>query len=136
MGIERIIDAGGIAKILKLEDNIEECFPCTRGEWIQWLMSVVDQLDKIYIMGITTNEKLTGYFVVVNSVLPPLCDSVFALYSYSPKNVNENIEGLLLLKDWAKEQGAKSIKFMTKNVLAHKMYGFVETGNVEMEMVL
>ena len=135
MAIERITEPEQVASLLRFEDNAEDCFPCDRGEWIQWLMKAVVS-PKMLIIRVVENGQTTGYLVAQNQVSPPLTDSVYVIYSYSPKNVEKNKEALESLKEWSIECGAKKIKFDTKNILAHKLYGFKETGLVSMEMVL
>jgi hypothetical protein len=123
-------------RLLKFADNVADCFPCDRGAWIQWLTRAVAS-EKTFCMQILEPDKsVSGYVVAVDQVMPPLSDCVFVLYSYSEKNFRDNERVLEALKAWAAGCGAKRIRFTTDNVMAHKLYGFRETGRVVMEMVI
>ena len=116
------LEVEDIAKILHLNDNVTDYFPCDKGEWVQWLIQNVDNPD-LFIMGVVEDGEVTGYIVAINSVKPPLDDSVYVLYAWSAGfEMNKKI--LKNLIDWSKEKNARSIDFVTEDVVAHTAYGF------------
>lgn len=130
--IKRLTTAEEVTQLLSFQDNVEEIFPCTKGEWVQKLAKIVES-PKMWITVVMDEQgNITGYLVAQNCVNLPISDHVWILYSFSPKNVESNKEVKEVLKDWTRECGTKEIKFLTKNVQAHKFYGCKETGRVEM----
>jgi len=97
-----------IAQILKMDDPIEQVFPCDKGEWIQWLMQYVDN-PEVYMIG-NVEEKLLSYAVAVNMVTPPLSNTVTIIFMSEL-----NREFIDAIKIWGKEKGAKSIILQSKN---------------------
>lgn len=134
--IERVTEPGQVVRLLKFNDNVTDGFPCSRGAWIQWLTRAVASEKTFCVQILEPDRSVSGYLVAVDQVKPPLSDCVFVLYSYSEKNFRTNERVLDALKAWSAERGARRIRFTTNNVMAHKLYGFHETGRVVMEMVI
>ena len=108
-------EAGDIIKILKMDDHIEELFPCDKGEWIQWLMGILEN-PRFLIVG--TEDS---YLVASDNVMLPISASVSILMCYSNEgNVKE-------LKDavskWALNCGAREVRFITRDISMFMSYG-------------
>lgn len=71
-----------IAKILTLEDTLANHFPCSRGEWVQWLISQADN-PKINVIGDIVDNQIVGYMVLVNNVMPPVFNTCACLFVWS-----------------------------------------------------
>lgn len=134
--IKRLTEPNDIAKLMKFSDNVEEVFPCSRGEWVQWLMGNCAN-DGLFVMAVIDDrEEITGYLVARNQVLPPLSDCVYVKYAYLPGNIQENEPVKDELVKWAKNCKARRIILTAKDADALKPYGFEETGATGMEMIL
>ena len=116
------LESNDIAGILKLNDGVENIFPCDRGEWVQWLMANKDN-PKVLIIG---DGK--SYLVAVDTVQRPLNDSVTIIFFYSKSKFEDNIKNIKVLNDWAKEIGAKQIRFICKNIKVFEKYGASQIG--------
>jgi len=116
------LEVEDIAKLLKIDDDVTDYFPCDRGEWVQFLISQSRNPD-MFIIGAIEKDSPVGYMVAVNNVKPPLSDCVSVLFSKTA-GTEENNKALGMLIEWAKEKGAKSIQFVTDDVVGHSVYGF------------
>lgn len=117
------LDVDDIAKIMRLEDpDFLESFPCDLGEWVQYLIKMVDN-PNFYICGSVENGELLGYVVAVNAVLPPVSKFVNIAYYKSP-GYKEGLEILEDLEKWAAHIGAEEIIFSSKKVGVFEKYGF------------
>jgi len=123
-----------IAGIMQLDDGkLTEVFPCEIGEWVQFLIQHVDN-PNIFMMGEIEDDKLTGYFIAINAIAPPVNNSVSVLYSKTAgKEINKAFLDALI--DWSKEKGASSIDFITNNVVGCSVYGFRKKATL-MTMIL
>jgi hypothetical protein len=117
------LEVEDIVKILKLDDEtLTKVFPCEVGEWVQFLIQHVDNPNS-FMMGEMDGDKLTGYYIAINAIAPPINFSVSVLYSKTAgKETNKIFLDALI--DWAKEKGADSIDFITNNVVGCAVYGF------------
>jgi len=111
-----------ITKILQMDDHVENSFPCDKGQWVQWLISVVD--DPRYL--IIGTEK--SYLVAVNNIQRPLSDHVFILFFYSENDFESSIEIRDCLNDWALECGTTKIRFIGESITPFKKYGAKQMG--------
>lgn len=97
-----------IVKIMQLEHTGENTapLPCEKGEWVQWLVTQVDN-PKLNIVGEIQEGKIKGYEVLINNVLPPVFYSCSLLYLWSP--VDHRITHALVeaALEWKYEIGAK-----------------------------
>jgi len=108
-------DVDDIARILTFDDHIEDSFPCDKGEWVQWLMGLVD--DPRYL--IIGAEK--SYLVAVDTIQMPISDSVNIIFGYSKEgNIPELIKEV---KEWAKGRGAKRVLYVTNQKDLFNKYG-------------
>ena len=127
MIVERTTSSLEIAKIMNLSDErLEKQIPCTKGEWIQFLMAAVQ--NKNYGIWIAKEmEELMAYVVAVNVVSPPISSSIMILYSsfYSILSEDENKKVLELIKDWGRTCGAKKIFIQTEYPRIMGRYGFI-----------
>ena len=99
-----------IAKILDCEDEIENYFPCDRGEWIQWLMSIVDN-PKYFIAGVI-EDGVVGYVVAVDNAVKPFGDHVFIRFFHSSKNIEIDMEIKAALNKQARSKKAVRVRFV------------------------
>lgn len=99
------LEVEDIAKIMHLDDNVTDFFPCEKGEWVQWLIQNVDN-PRIFIIGNIEDNQIIGYFVALNNLMPPVFDyiSVIYLWSLSHKITHTLIEAG---KKWAIKNGVK-----------------------------
>jgi len=108
----RKLEVEDIAKILVIADHLEDHLTCTRGEWIQFLISQVDN-PKMHIIGdVDENGDIRGYMVLVNNILPPIFDSVVVLFVWTQHGSlccdRDIIRPLTSsARAWAKEIGAQ-----------------------------
>ena len=117
------LEAEEIAKILYLNDNkLTQVFPCEIGEWTQFLMQHIDNLN-FFMRGVLEGDKLIGYLVAINSIILPVNKSITVLYSKTAgREANHAVLDELI--EWSKEKGAVSIDFITDNPIGHTVYGF------------
>ena len=126
--IRRLIEPEEVALIIGISDDVEERYSCTRGEWVQMLVSICSD-PRIFIIGaFDLDNNMVGYAFCQSYVSPPISNGVHIIYAYSPDNEEDNELAMLEIKNWAKELGANKISATTKNseVLLGK-YGFKES---------
>lgn len=101
--------------ILNFSDDSENYLSCTRMEWVQWLVQQVglknDKLGVWVVRG--DDQRMMGYWVAVDSILPPLFFSVTVLYMCLPFQEDKS-EMMRQLEEWAKERGAQRIDINTR----------------------
>ena len=119
-----------IAKILKFDDPVfEDTFPCAVGDWVQFLMQHVDN-PKLLLLGIFEDDgDFIGYVVAYNSVLLPISRHITILY-YTGNGFQDADEGIEIIKDFATEANAESIRFQTKKPDEFEKYGFTSYGTM------
>ena len=117
-----------IMLLLKVEDTVEEMYKCSRGEWIQFLISIIQSPNIMILASVDKDNIINSYTIVQNAIAPPLSNSVHIIYAFSSNN-KDNIEIFNTIKNWALSLGAKKITATSKlNVLDKiKKYGFIET---------
>lgn len=106
----RELETKDIANLLSLndDDNIKITLPCSKGEWNQWLMDVVNE-DRIKIVGSFDDSdfsKVKGYGVFLNNVIYPVFDYVIVIFLWT-ENHRQTKEIIDYGKDWTKELGAR-----------------------------
>ena len=106
-----------IVKLKTLDDGIEEILPCTRAEWIQWLMANVRNPGVLIIGG----EK--SYLVAVDAVHRPVSDHIFILFFYSGGDAVENRELKAAVDAWAREKGTENVRFLCRDLAPFEKYG-------------
>ena len=116
-----------IAGILQLKDNFMESFPCDKGEWVQWLISNVEN-PRILIIGNVIDNEIKSYLVAHDSVMLPLSDHVFILFFYSGSDIDSNMEIRDMLNDWARSKGANAIRFICQDIAVFEKYGAEQVG--------
>jgi len=114
--------ANDIAKILQMDDHVEDFFPCDKGEWVQWLQSIVEN-PRFLIIGTETS-----YLVAVNNVQRPVSDHVFILFFHSKSPLEQNLEIRDYLNEWALECGTKKIRFIGKEIEVFEKYDAKQYG--------
>jgi len=111
MEIKKVDDPYEVAKLIKFKDNAEECFPCERGEWIQWLVDAVKSPKLCLYIQYKEGFRIAGYAVAMDAVFPPLSDSVDLIYITGG---DETVKSLLRhLARWAKSCRAAKIMCRT-----------------------
>ena len=99
-----------VAEILSVYNNLENprsILPCSSGEFVQWLISVVDN-PKIGIWGKQQPVGVSSYIVAVNNIIPPISNYITVI-QFEGDDLNE-VE--LLFKEvfkWQELIGAKEI---------------------------
>jgi len=111
-----------IAGIMQLEDNIAESFPCEKGEWVQWLISNVEN-PRVLIIGNIIGGEIKSYLVALDNVFPPLSIQVNILFFYSRGDMEQNMEIINMLNNWAKKRGAKGVRGICQNIRVYEKYG-------------
>ena len=122
------LEVEDITKIMSLKDEVfDELFPCSIGEWVQFLIQNVDN-PNLFIIGSIENGVLTGYCVSYYVELP-ISKSASTLYSKtSGKETNK--KALAMMIEWAKEKRADAIDIITNNPIGHSVYGFKKKATV------
>lgn len=123
-----------VALLVTAEDNVAEALSCDRDAWIQWLVENAAQPGLWVLAAVDEARQVRGYIVALDNVHPPLGDAVQVLYACSAGDMATNRAALEMLTAWARECGAKRVRFVTKDPAVHQVYGFRETGHVVMEM--
>lgn len=96
-----------VIKILQTDDDVlEKLMPCTKGEWVQFLCQNIDN-PKFEILGEMKDNVLESYIVLIDSIIPPVFDSVVILYLFSPENHKTTRMLVEKGKEWAIKIGAK-----------------------------
>lgn len=142
MIVEKTENPNDIVAILKIPDNrLEKQFPCTKLEWVQWLIGMVAKENAIGIWVVREIESgaMLGYVVAVNSIAPPISDSAMILYSNICFVESEDANRLAVekIKEWSQEIGAKKLILFTDHPDLSRKYGFVDIkGVIAMTMEL
>jgi len=116
-----------IAGIMQLEDYATKSFPCERGEWVQWLISNVEN-PRVLIIGNVIDGEIKSYLVAVDNVGLPLSVQVNIFFFYSGGDTDSNMEIRDMLNDWARERGAKIIRFICQDITMFEKYGAEQKG--------
>jgi hypothetical protein len=110
----RVYDRNDIAKIKDMPDNVENVFPCDKGEWVQFLMEFVDNPDFL-IVG-TDNS----YLVAHNNIMRPLSNEVWILYFHSRRDSTETImEIRAAVNNFARRCGTTHIRYISDRPFEH-----------------
>jgi len=129
MELKLVKEVKDIVALLDLEDNIEDYFPCDKGEWNQWLMQIIMvENTRIKVWLALEKEVIQGYIVVVDNRNLPISDDFFIMYVYSGLNFYKNKKLLDQLIEEIKKEGGKKIIANTKNPELLKKYGFKNIG--------
>jgi len=116
-----------IAGIMQLKDNFMESFPCEKGEWVQWLISNVEN-PRVLIVGNVIDGEIKSYLVALDNVIPPLSVQVHILFFYSGGDMEQNMAMINMLNNWAKEKGALKIRGVCQNIKVFEKYGAEQKG--------
>jgi len=116
-----------IAGIMQLDDNVTDSFPCDKGQWVQWLISNVEN-PRVLIIGNVIDGEIKSYLVALDNVILPLSIQVNILFFYSGGDIDANIKIFDILNDWAREKGAKTIRGVCQNIKVFEIYGAEQTG--------
>ena len=114
--------------LLVLEDDVEKYIPCTRTEWVQWLVQVLEnKLDKVGIW-VEHNEegKVIGYAVALDAVILPISKTVAVIYTWAKSGRQVVKDGLALIEEWAIDAGAEDLTIATEMPRLFIPYGFLE----------
>jgi len=135
MIVEKTESVKDIAEILRIsDDRLEKQLPCTKGEWVQWLMTMIGKKNAIgvWIAREEENKPILGYVVAVNSIAPPISNSVLILYSTICLVGSDEVNGIAIekIKSWASELGAKKLSLFTDHPQISRRYGFVESEGI------
>lgn len=123
------LDVEEIAGIMRLDDGVTESFPCDRGEWVQWLISNVEN-PRVLIVGNIIDGEINSYLVAVDSVRLPLSVQVHILFFYSRRDIDANIKIFDMLNDWARERGALKVRGICQDIKVFEKYGAEQKGIV------
>jgi len=111
-----------IAGIMQLNDSVTESFPCEKGEWVQWLISNVEN-PRVLIIGNVIDSEIKSYLVALDSVVPPLSIQVNILFFYSGGDMDGNMAMINTLNNWAKKRGAVKVRGICRNIRVFEKYG-------------
>ncbi len=106
MMIKKLQTPDDVSILFNIIDDVEWQFPCDRSAWIQWLVEQIVN-PKIGVWAAIEDDIVSGYLVMLDSIAPPISDSVVVLYLWSPQS--HKITRLLIeeAKKWTQEIGAK-----------------------------
>ena len=134
MNVYKTTDPEDISSILNLvDDRLEGQIPCSKIEWVQWLMQNIDKEEFLAIWVAKESQMLMGYMVALNALYPPISASIMILYQsfFSLKDEENQHKGELVLaqvKKWAMNLGATKISIVTKYPRINSKFGFKEEG--------
>jgi len=134
--VTRLETGEEIAYLLGVNDDVEKYFPCSRAEWVQWLVSQAHNPGIGIWVGYDDYKDIESYIVCVNTIAPPLSHEIFILYAWSRMGVDRNQEAFGEVIEWAQAIGATGIRAEAlgdgqKQVM--EGYGFKQVG-IMMEM--
>jgi len=137
MKLERIISPLGISELIKVQDNgIEKKFFCSKGEWIQWLISIIEKQEIIGVWAVREEEgkPIKGYVVGINSIAPPISNSVMLLYSSICYANSEDANRLAVeaIVNWGRTLGAREVALFTDHPDLSSKYGFKRIDGIPM----
>lgn len=119
--IKRLKTKEEIAKLLGLQDNAEEYFPCSRGEWIQWLGERADSPKVAIWARFKDDECISSYVVAFDMVNLPLSRHVFIVYLSSLLEFKEFLDPII---EWSRSLGATSVRGITDIEGVFDKHGF------------
>ena len=93
-----------ITQILNIPD--ESPLPCDKGQWVQWLVSQVEN-PKVKITGkVNDARRLIAYIVILDNIILPLFDNIVALHIWTMDH-RDTHELAQVFIDWGRKIGAK-----------------------------
>lgn len=127
-----------VAKLIAIKnDNIEKSFSGSRGEIIQYFVSVLESgNDNIKIWVSMDGDKINAYAIAINNVIPPIADEIFIAHAYSVAGAEVTKALLENIIKWAKKIGALKITMMTEYPEHFESYGFKNKLLSFMEIIL
>ena len=133
--IKKLETAEELAGLLAVKDDVEKFFPCSHGEWVQWLVGQADNSGLAVWASLDEQNKIDSYIVVVNNVRPPISRHLAILYVWSGLGADKNAAVLEEIKDWGKSMGAVSIRAIVPEPRAYAKYGFkTEKAVIELKL--
>lgn len=151
MKVERITDIKLATSILGLEDNglqINVLTPmeCSKAEWVQWIIDSIQFNDGNFLrlFAISDNNKIKGYMVATNCVVPPV--SRYFIINYQAffglsddDGIKYGLSALEEVKKWAIQCGCRKIFISCLNEAQtrfYQRYGFHRLPDINMLMEL
>lgn len=125
-----------VVMVSKYKDNFDELTDSlSRSEMIQLLMNGLTVPDSIVAWGVFDNaNRLKGYLVALNAIMPPLSKAVTIIYAHSTAPTRAQKQVLDCVEAWAKELGATNMIIQTTAPSAlYTKYGFKDTGMIMMD---
>lgn len=104
--IKKLQTPDDISMLFTVVDDVERQFPCDRSSWIQWLVEQISN-PKIGVWAAIEDNIAAGYLVMLDSMAPPISDSVVVLYLWSPSSHKITRSLIEEAKKWAQTIGAK-----------------------------
>ncbi len=130
MSVKRLKTIEEVAKLLGVQDDVGEYFPCGRGEWVQWLVSQADNERFAIWANFDEAGKIDSYIVALDNIEPPISDSLFIPYAWSVLGQEQNEQVLAEVVKWGKERGAKRIRAMAVDPEKLEKYGFSKRAEI------
>jgi len=109
-----------ITPILMLEHDIEDYIVGEKGEWVQWLVQMLEMPNLSQVWIETTGDRITGYMVLMDVAYLPLSDSVVIFYHWPETPVDEFVKQAVI---WASALG-RTLRVRTKDPRLWDGFGF------------
>jgi len=124
--LKRVTETEEISTIFKIDDDrLEKNVPCTKAEWIQFLLMWAEYPEKFAIFGLVDDEgNVQKYFACINAVMPPISKSVLILYQNFYSDHENGLTAFEMVKQWARECGAEKICIQTMYPRINSKFGF------------
>lgn len=112
--IRRLIEPEEVALIISISDDVEDEYGCTKGEFVQLLISICKDPRVLIIGMFNEKDKLTGYIFAQNYI-SLLSKVIHIIYIYPIEDTEDNELCIEAIKEWARELGADKITTSIKN---------------------
>lgn len=133
--IKRLTTEEEVAELIGIEDEyVEDIYGCTKGEWIQWLISKIRN-ESFWLSAIYKDNKPVSYLVGMKMLVPPIANGLSILYARLTTSESDNSRLLEEFKEWGRSLGVEKILFQTSIPEVFYKYGFKEIKTV-MELKL
>lgn len=104
--IKRLMTVKDVGILFNVKDDAASQFPCDRNAWVQWMVEHISS-PKVGIWVTEEDGVITSYIVLLNTVTPPLSNTVIVLYLWSNCSHKKLRKLIEKAKEWVVEIGSK-----------------------------
>lgn len=113
-----------VMALIGIEDDVEVYFPCTRIEWIQFLVKHCGNPKFAIFISMKNEREVNGYAVVANNIFPPLSYEASLIFVWVSGGFEISKALSETVRVWAKERGCK--KLVTRSTKPDRLLSFHE----------